>query len=783
MGNLWRRARGDAGGAGAAESFEERMRSLSDAGLRELTGAFRARAEQDRELGSLLPEALAAAREAAARALGERATPEQLRGAMALCRGRLAEMKTGEGKTLAIALAAYAWSLAGEGVHILTANDYLAARDAAWMRPVFEALGVSSAVVGGADRTARRAAYAADVTYATVGEAGFDFLRDRLVWSVLKQAQRPLRRAIVDEADAVLIDDALHASNVTRNTDDTETVALYRKMAAVVDRLDAESDCVVDGPRFLATLTEKGVSRVEDLLGTSDFYRDAAAELQRALDDTLCARFAYVRDRDYVVLDGGVSHLDRLTGRLDQFVRLPAGLNTAIQIREGLEVTPPHEIFATITYRGFVRQYPKLAATTGTAMEERLYREGYGLEIERVPVHRPVRRIDHDPVIHPNDLRRAEAVLAHIAEQRAAGRPVLLVTASIAQSEDISARLDERGVPHTVLTAKNHRQEAEVIARAGRAGAVTVVTRMAGRGVDIRLGGRDPREHEAVVRAGGLFVLGFDLYESRRLEQHMRARAGRRGDPGESLVLLSMQDPSTRARFSSTARHMLDTAMGTDGTFDANRLVGRAMRKSLDRANERWERYTLERFAAEAVADDQAAQIRLLRDTVFEGDGTSLLFREHMFAFGAARVAARGPGRSGLERLHKDLAGYYPVGVGVAQMAAAGDDGLDALIRADLERAYAARTKQLSEPVMAELERRVLLSAIDRAWPEHLSALGDAGHEATLHGLTGADWRTHYRRKAERLLPVLLARIDAKSVGQVFNLDIETEPAAPGDET
>jgi preprotein translocase subunit SecA len=777
MRNALRPARGEADAAGAG-AFEERMRALTDAELRELTGALRSAAAGGQGLEAVLPEALAAAREAGARALGERATPEQVRGALALCRGRLAELRTGEGKTLMIALAAYAWSLAGEGVHVLTANGYLARRDAEWMQPVFEALGVSSALVAGVDRDARRAAYAADVTYLTAAEAGYDLLRDNLRTSAADRVQRPLRRAIVDEADAVLIDDGLHNVNISVANHDEKTVELYRKTAAVVRRLDAATDWTVDAQRLMVTLTERGVFRVEDLLGTSDFYRDAEPELQRALDDTLRAWFAYERDREYVVLDGVVSSLDRLTGRLDHVVRLPAGLNTALEIKERIAVTPQPTTIAMLSQRGLVRRYPRLAATTGTAMEERLYREAYGLEVERIPTHRPVRRVDRSPVVHRDDEQRAAAVLERVAAQRAAGRPVLLVTASIAQTDDISARLTRRGIPHTVLTAKNHEQEAEVIAHAGRTGAVTVVTRMAGRGVDIRLGGDDVREHAAIVRAGGLYVLGFDLYENRRLEQHMRSRAGRRGDPGESLVLLSLQDPSTRTRFSPTARRILEATAGKQG-FDTGRMLGRRLTDSLDGANRRWELHTLSRFETEAVLDDQAAQIHRLREALFAGDGVDRLFREHMHAFGAARVAGRAPGRAGLEALHADLAEHYPIGVSVERLAAAADeDGLDALIRADLDRAHAARTRELSAPVMAEVERRVMLGVIDRAWRRHLPALDDVFHETTLHGLTGVDWQLRYRREAGRLFRALLARIDADGVGFVFHLDIGAGPAA-----
>ena len=791
---MWRRRHEGARITAAVGVLGESVHALTDTDLRALTSTFRARLAAGESLDSLLPEALAAGREAGLRTLGQRAVDEQIAGAAALCRGRLVEMKTGEGKTLAIALAAYVWSLPGEGVHVITANEYLAARDAEWMRPFYEALGVSCALLCGIAWSpdglrARRQAYQADVSYLTTSHIATDFMRTNMAAKPEDRFQRPLRRAIVDEADLVLIENARYVSSITKNldADDSDGAVrfhqLYRNMAAMVALLDPAAHCAVDEPRRMVTLTDEGVALLEDRLGVADLYQDAEPEMQRALDDCLRARFGYLRDRDYVVLDGAVAALNQATGRIDLIVQLGEGLHQAIEIKEGFRPSARERILGQFSYRGVLRRYPHLAAATGTALEERLYREAYGLETERIATHAPVLRIDHAALLFASDATRAQAALERVAGLRAAGRPVLVVTASIAQCGEFSAALRERGIPHEALTANNHRQEAEIISRAGRVGAVTVVTMMAGRGVDIRLGGEDPAEHDTVVRAGGLYVLGFDVFANRRTELHMRGRAGRRGEPGDSAVLLSMQDPSTAGRFPSSGRggRKIFGMLEREEPLDTRFLIGRLLEHSLNRTTQRLESYTLEQFRADEVRDDQAAEIYRLRDEFLDERSAHARFRECLESLPTAALADREPGRAGIEALHERLRAVYPIGLSVAQLADAGERELEALIRSDLESAYRGRAAQLSDSILRELEYRVGLSVVDKQWREHLVALEDVFAETTLHGLTGSAWEARYRQEAKHLFQAMLARIDHDAVGHVFNLEVEigVDPSGP----
>jgi preprotein translocase subunit SecA len=775
---LWRRSR-ESGVVGAVGALEPEIASLSAAQLHELTGRLRRRAAESCESGgeppdSLVFEALAAAREAGRRAIGEWAVDEQVLGAHAMYRGRLTEMRTGEGKTLAIALAAYLRSLEGKGVHVVTANGYLAARDEEWMRPLYAALAVSSANLAGAPNERRRAAYRADVLYATLAELATDYLRDCIAWSVDDLVQRAPHAVLIDEADLLLIDQARFSSSLYQETGvgpGTSQATLYARLAGAVDALDPDLHYTVDALRRLVTLTAAGIGRVEDLLGVADLSQDADAELLRALDATLCAKAAYLRDRDYVVLDGVVSALDRTTGRVDTVVSLPGELDRAIRTKEGLELTARQGYLGAIGHRHYLNLYRHRGATTGTALEDRLYREAYGLEIERIPTHRPVLRVDREPRLYTSNAHRLTAALKEIGEQRAAGRPVLVGTGSIAQAEELSAALAERAVVHRVLSAKNPEQEAEVIAEAGRAGAVTVVTRMAGRGVDIKLGG-GPAEYEAVVRAGGLLVLALDLFETRRLEQHMRGRAGRRGDPGESAVLLALDDRTAAPYFYGITHRLTQYAASEDAV--SGKVLARALRRGLDSHTKQSEQRLLEKFRHDDVLDLHRVQNAGLRRAYFDGEDTARLVRESMERVVERYVAAAEPGLAGMTALRERLLELYQVTPTAAQLTAAGA-GIRALLVEDIRRAHVRREAELGTLLVRELERRVGMSVIDRQWGEHIHAIEEAGSSAPLHTLTGADWLTRYQQEVERLLRATRAAIDEQIVGHLFNLEIEVE--------
>lgn len=752
----------------ATAGFEAEYRALDESGLLASTGVFRSRLADGASAESLLPEALAAVREAGRRVLGERAVDEQVLGAAAMARGRLAEMKTGEGKTLAIAMAAYAWSLEDKGVHVLTANDYLARRDAEWMGPVYRALGVSCSLV---TQTAedRRALYDADIAYGTCHEMCWDYVKDLTEFEREKwRMRRGLHAVIVDEADLILIDASASRTSISSTEDSKAETSQLRNLIRLVEHLDPERHFVVDRGRLMVTLTAQGERAMEDLLGVDDLYQSPDSDLHRLLDDALRAVRAFERDRDYVVLDGKVSALNKLTGRLDGMILLPNGIARAIEMKEGLAVTPRQTILYGLGHPHFIRLHPRVAAATGTALEHELYRKAYGLEVERIPTHRPVRRNDHVPTMYATDQQWTERAVEVVRKAVAAGRPVLVVADSIAQSEQFADSLRERGLTPEVLNPKNHEQEAEIIARAGRAGAVTVVTRMAGRGVDIKLGGGDRAEHDAVVRAGGLSVLGLALFENRRLELHVRGRAGRRGEPGESAIFFSAQDETVKARFGTSLDRLVKIS---DPPLENSRLVGIAIRRLLDSANESWERHYLHLSEVEGVERRHFDELYAIRRAYFDGDGT----RERVLAccdrLIDRHVRAVERESESVGELREKLEDCYPIVISAEELSAAGNS-LRTLLVDDLTRAYERREAEIGPRLMRRLERRAGMAVHDRTWHKHSAALDEVAKDVTLHSLTGADWLTRYQQEANRQLRETKRRIDEEIVTVVFRLDV-----------
>jgi preprotein translocase subunit SecA len=605
---------------GAVNALESDRRAWSDAELRAVTGRLRERLAGGADLDSLLPEAFAAVREAASRTIGQRPVDEQIMGAVALHLGTLVEMKTGEGKTLTSTLPAYLNALSGRGVHVMTANDYLVARDAEWMGPVYRALGLECGVVlasGKVEPAARRAAYAADITYGTASEMAYDYLRDNMVRAIGDVVQRGHRLAIVDEADLILIDQARTEPRLTQTI--TPSGLSYSAAAIIAWRLERDRHYAVDAHRKMVSLTDEGIARVEDLLGTPDLFGSADPAAMRRLDCALRAKEVYQRDQDYIVVDGVVEIVDRLTGRVNADSAFGDGLPQAIEVKEGLVVRPEHQELVTITTREYLRQYERLAGLTGVATEAEAYRRAYGLDTVAIPTHRPMRRVDRPARFYSNDRRRLDAVVDEVAVRRASGRPVLVGAGSIAQSEQVSRALCDRGIPHEVLNAKNHRDEAQIIARSGRIGAVTVVTRMAGRGVDIRLGGDDPTEHEAVLRHGGLYVLAVDVFETRRLESHLRGRAGRRGDPGESAMFLSLEDESLRFFVRAESLEKLADSFGDSAGSVQNKVIGRALERALDRRTAHLVDRLVDSVRYDDVLGRQRTEIYALRRSYLEG--------------------------------------------------------------------------------------------------------------------------------------------------------------------
>ena len=594
---------------------EAAVTALTDEELRAKTPFFKERLQKGETLDALLPEAFAAVRESAKRVLGQRHYDVQLVGGALLHRGKITEMRTGEGKTLVGTLPGYLNALTGRGVHVVTVNDYLARRDAVWMGQIYAALGLSVGIINSdgsylydplhkeADEkrdeegsfrvvyeflrpATRREAYHADITYGTNNEFGFDYLRDNIEYDVENLRQRDHVFAIVDEIDSILIDEArtpLIISAPTRESED-----LYGQFATIVNKLDPKEHYVVDEKMKSASLTDAGVRRSEELLGIENIYTDKGIKHVHHLETAVRARALYNRDKEYVVRDGEVIIVDEFTGRMQPGRRWSDGLHQAIEAKEGVHVREESRTYASITFQNYFRHYEKLGGMTGTALTsaEEFYTV-YGLEVVPVPTNRTIARNDENDQIFQTEKGKFEAIVEKVKEVSAKGQPILLGTASIDKNEALSAYLTQAGVVHEMLNAKNHEREGEIIAQAGTRGRVTLATNMAGRGVDIKLGGAlaTDEEREAVKALGGLFVLGTERHEARRIDNQLRGRAGRQGDPGETQFFVSMEDQLMRVFASDSVKNM----MGRFGIPENQPIENRLITRSLESAQEKIE--------------------------------------------------------------------------------------------------------------------------------------------------------------------------------------------------
>ena len=535
----------------AINALEPSMERLSDLELQAKTQEFRNRLAAGATLDDLLTEAFAVVREAAKRVLGMRHFDVQLMGGIVLHEGRIAEMKTGEGKTLVATLPLYLNALEGKGAHLVTVNDYLAQYHAEWMGQIYRFLGMTvGVIVHGLSFEERRTAYRADITYGTNNEFGFDYLRDNMVMSPEHLVQRELHYAIVDEVDSILIDEARTPLIISGPSE--QSPQLYYQFARLVTRLKPEEHYTVDEKAKTVAITEEGVAQVEKMLGIDNLYNDANFAKVHYLTAALKAKELFARDRDYVVSDGQVVIVDEFTGRLMPGRRYSDGLHQALEAKEGVKIERESQTLASITFQNFFRMYTKLAGMTGTAKtEEAEFRKIYGLEVVVIPTHKPMIRVDHDDAVYKTEAAKFNAVVEEIVAAHAKGQPVLVGTISIEKSERLSAMLKARGIPHEVLNAKNHAREAEIIKKAGQRGMVTIATNMAGRGTDIVLG-------EGVAELGGLYVIGTERHESRRIDNQLRGRAGRQGDPGASRFFVSLEDDLMRLFGSDRISGLMD---------------------------------------------------------------------------------------------------------------------------------------------------------------------------------------------------------------------------------
>ena len=788
----------------AINALEPALEALSDEELRARTGWLRARAEGGEALDALLGDAFATVREAAKRTLGQRHYDVQLMGGIVLHRGMIAEMKTGEGKTLVATLPAYLNALTGAGVHVVTVNDYLARRDADWMGRIYEFLGLEvGCIVHGLTDAERQAAYAADVTYGTNNEFGFDYLRDNMKFQLTEMAQRPFAYAIVDEVDNIFIDEARTPLIISGPAEDATD--LYRKVDALIPGLGPEHYEKDEKQRTVA-LTEAGSEEIERRLGDGGFLKGAGLydvaniSVVHHVNQALKAHLLFERDTDYIVKDGRIVIIDEFTGRMMEGRRYSEGLHQAIEAKEGVEVQAENQTLASITFQNYFRLYPKLAGMTGTAMTESAeLADIYGLEVVEVPTNEACIRDDEDDEVYRTAREKYDAILDLIADCRERGQPVLVGTVSIEKSEHLSKLLDGRKIPHNVLNARYHEREAAIIAQAGRPGAVTIATNMAGRGTDIQLGGnaemrtaeeigairgqaeRDRRapgiaervaaEIEAaraeVIQAGGLCVVGTERHEARRIDNQLRGRSGRQGDPGRSRFFLSLEDDLMRIFGSERIDGMLRRLGLEEGEAIVHPWINKALEKAQKKVEERnFEiRKNLLRF--DDVMNDQRKVIYEQRKDLMNSDDVSQTVAEMRREVVADAVARCIPERAYPEQwdtdaLHEEALRLLGLDLPVADWAReegiADEEIRDRLIQAG-DRLMAEKAANFTPDVMRMAEKSILLQLLDQTWKEHLLALDHLRQGIGLRAYGQKDPLNEYKREAFDLFNAMLEQL------------------------
>jgi len=781
----------------AINAFAPALAALDDAALQAKTGAFKARLAAGETLDDILEEAFAVVREASTRALGLRHFDVQMIGGMVLHAGKIAEMKTGEGKTLVATLAVYLNALSGKGVHVVTVNDYLAARDAEWMGRLYGFLGLTTGViVHGLDDNQRRAAYAADITYGTNNEFGFDYLRDNMKYRLEDMVQRPFNYAIVDEVDSILIDEARTPLIISGPSD--EPTELYAKVDEVVVRLLARpvsedgSDAIYEKDEKAKTvvLTETGSEQVEQLLRDfgllteGNLYDIFNISLIHHVQQSLRAQVLYARDVDYIVRDGKVVIIDEFTGRMMEGRRYSDGLHQALEAKEKVVVEKENQTLASITFQNYFRLFPKLAGMTGTAMTEAdEFEQIYKLQVVEIPTNVPVTRKDYDDEVYRSAAEKYEAVAKLIEECRERGQPVLVGTTSIEKSEIISNLLNKKKIPHSVLNARFHQQEATIVAQAGAPGAITIATNMAGRGTDIKLGGNldmrlklEPAADEAKIRAqideyhdivrgaGGLFVIGTERHESRRIDNQLRGRSGRQGDPGASRFFLSLEDDLMRIFGSDRMGGMLQRLGLQEGEAIIHPWINKALEKAQKKVEARNFDTRKNLLKYDDVMNDQRKEVYAQRREFMSSDSVSAVVAEMREDVIANMVARRIPERAFAEQwesaaLAADVKRVLNLDLPVQDWAA--EEGIDETgIRERLieaaEAANMARAARVGPDLTNFVEKSVLLQTLDQVWKEHLLALDHLRQGIGLRAYGQRDPLNEYKREAFALFNGLL---------------------------
>lgn len=816
--------------AGIAEqvnALEPSFEALSDAELREETDRFKARLADGETLDDILPEAFAAVREAARRTLGQRHFDVQIMGGAALHLGNIAEMKTGEGKTLVATLPAYLNALTGKGVHVVTVNDYLATYQSELMGRVYRFLGLTTGcIVTGQKPEERRKQYEADITYGTNNEFGFDYLRDNMAWRPEELVQRGHHYAIVDEVDSILIDEA-RTPLIISGPASGDANKWYAEFAKVAQRLQPEVDYEVDEKKRTVGVLEPGIEKVEDYLGIDNLYESLNTPLIGFLNNALRAKELYKRDKDYVVMNGEVLIVDEHTGRILPGRRYNEGMHQAIEAKEGVQIKAENQTLATITLQNYFRLYDKLAGMTGTAQTEAAeFMSTYKLGVVPIPTNKPMIRIDQPDLVYKNEEVKFKAVVEDIVERHAKGQPVLVGTVSVEKSEKLSQMLRRRGIPHEVLNAKQHAREAAIVAQAGRKGAVTVATNMAGRGTDIMLGGNaefmavqalaeqglDPAEnpeeyeaawpealekaraavaaeHDEVVALGGLYVLGTERHESRRIDNQLRGRSGRQGDPGESRFYLSMTDDLMRLFNSGLAESMMNRAAYPDDLPLESKIVTRGIQSAQAQVEARHFEIRKNVLKYDDVLSRQREVIYAERRRVLQGEDLheqiQHFITDVVTSYVDGATAEGNPEEWDLEGLWSALKLVFPISITPDEVVAeAGSpqrltrELLLEEILADARLAYQRREEQLGAENLRDLERRVVLSVLDRKWREHLYEMDYLKDGIGLRAMAQRDPLVEYQREGYQLFQAMTEAIKEESVTFLYNLEVKlAEPA------
>ncbi|MGZ6973468.1 MAG: preprotein translocase subunit SecA [Acidimicrobiia bacterium] len=796
--------------------LEPEMEQRSDAELRALTDVYKQRYEVDEDLDELLPEAFATVREAARRVLGQRHFDVQIMGGAALHFGWVAEMKTGEGKTLVSTLPAYLNALAGKGVHLVTTNDYLAKRDALWMGQVHEFLGLTVGTVLPEidDPEEKRKAYAADITYGTNNEFGFDYLRDNMAGSLEEQATRGHFFAIVDEVDSILIDEARTPLIISGRADDAQQ--LYFQFARIVKGLQRERDYEVDEAKRTVVPTEEGIHRVEQALDVSNLYEHVNQNFVHQLQAALRAKELFKRDVDFVVQDGEVKIVDEFTGRILEGRRWSEGLHQAVEAKEGVRIKEENQTLATVTLQNYFKLYEKLAGMTGTASTEAgEFAHTYGLEVVSVPTNQEMIRADQPDLIYKTEDAKFNAAADDIQERYTKGQPVLVGTISVDKSEKLSRLLEKRGIPHSVLNAKAHEREALIVTQAGRIGAVTVATNMAGRGVDILLGGNPEglareellaegvapeessekyeklleefklqctEEGDKVREFGGLYVLGTERHESRRIDDQLRGRAGRQGDPGESRFYLSLEDELMRLFATGAMNWVMGKTFPDDVPLEA-KMVTRAIERAQRTVEDRNFEIRKDVLKYDEVMNEQRKVIYRRRQQILDGDD---LRTDSLDAIEGAIdhivKAACGDGDFSedwdLDELLLQAQDVFPTRVTRDQLTQlVSSETVFELLHGDAVEQYEAKEEAVGSDTLREIERRVMLSVIDQKWREHLYEMDYLREGINLRAMGQRDPLAEWQREGFDMFEAMMEGIKDDFVRYIFRLEVVADDA------